>query len=114
MNILFALLASVSSFSADFDYVVMEPSKVECRVIPGTERGSMACNIYYGGKIVHEGRNMSEAIANGDCVKCETVLNDATSLGKRVRMYRGYFGSDLADWHMQNFFVVDQPEYCRK
>lgn len=108
----FALTSAV--FAAEGDYLVMDPERVECKVLPGAEIRSMRCDVFYSGKRVHEGRSMSETTANGDCVKCETTLEDAKTLAKKVRMYRGYFGSDLADWHMQNFFVVNQPESCEQ
>lgn len=112
MITLVALLLTASAPAADLDFLVMDPERVECKVLPGAEIRSMRCDVFYSGKRVHEGRSMSETIANGDCVKCESVLEDAKSLSKKVRMYRGYYGSDLADWHMQNFFVVNQPESC--
>ena len=118
MTMILALLLTLTQAStaqaAGQDFLVMDPERVECRVLPGAEIRSMRCDVFYSGKIVHEGRSMSETVANGDCVKCETVLEDAKSLAKKVRMYRGYYGSDLADWHMQNFFVVNQPDSCEQ
>ncbi len=112
MTMLLTLLLAVTSGAADHDFLVMDPERVECKVLPGAEIRSMRCDVFYSGKRVHEGRSMSETVANGDCVKCETTLEDAKALSKKVRMYRGYYGSDLADWHMQSFFVVNQPESC--
>lgn len=109
---LVATLHADPSLAAAYDSIVMEPSRVTCQIVPGRDRGTMRCDILHAGLQVHEGRETSVSFANGDCVKCNTTLNDALSLGKRVRMYRGYVGSDLADWHMQGFFVVDQPESC--
>lgn len=107
-----ALLLSLHAQAAAYDSIVMEPSRVACQIVPGRDRGTMRCDILHAGLQVHEGRETSVPFANGDCVKCNTTLNDAIGLGKRVRMYRGYVGSDLADWHMQGFFVVDQPDSC--
>jgi hypothetical protein len=112
MTQIIALLFSLNSQAAAYDFLVMEPAQVTCQVLPGRDHGTMRCDILHAGLQVHEGRETSIPFANGDCVKCNTTLNDALGLGRRVRMYRGYVGSDLADWHMQGFFVVDQPESC--
>jgi len=111
LNVL--IVAAIVSFSGNAlagDALLLDPQRTTCRLGAGAEYRTKRCDIYVGELIVHEGRSTDVPTANGDCVKCESVLEDAKSLGKNVRMLRGYWGRDIADWHMEDFFIVNSPD----
>lgn len=105
---LIAILTATPSIAADT--LVLDPSRVTCRIGAGEDRQTLKCDVLYDNLLVHVGRSTSEATANGDCVKCRGVLDEAISLGKNVRMLRGYWTRELADWHLQEFFVVNERD----
>ncbi len=116
MKTLIFALALISltpaSFAAQVDFLVMDPARVQCRVLTGTEYNSFRCGVFHDGLEVHEGRSTGVVTANGDCVKCTTVLDEAKNSGQKVRMLRGYYGSGIADWHLPHFLSVIESRRC--
>ena len=102
---LFALGTPLVSLAGDT--LLMDPARVTCRLGAGTDYKTKKCDVLFDDLLVHEGRSTSESFANGDCVKCKGVVSKAISLGREVKMFRGYWGSELADWHLDGFFTVD-------
>jgi len=92
------------------DTLQLDPVRVTCRIGTGSDYRTFKCDVIFDGFLVHVGRSTSEALANGDCVKCRGTLDEAKALFKNVRMLRGYWGREPADWHLDDFFTVSAPD----
>jgi hypothetical protein len=102
----FALGVGLPAAAVAADHLKMHPERISCQVTD-VGGGAKRCDVAYDGFVVHEGREMSPAVAQGDCAKCGYVVERAIDLGRDVVMLRGYVGSAEADWGMDAFFTVE-------
>lgn len=106
-NIIVVILSLSPVLATATDTVLLDPARTSCRVQPGGESRTLKCDIFFENFIVHEGRSIETAYANGDCVKCREVLAEATLAGKKVRMLRDSSGQYSWGWDSDIFFTVD-------
>lgn len=113
MRIYIFIVAAFLSISPAFawaeDSLLLDPARTTCRITAGEgfRNTSARCDVYFDDLVVHHGRMVSIVSANGDCVKCRSVLEDAIVQRERVLMFRGYCGNGIADWDMDEFFTVN-------
>lgn len=97
----------ISSSAVANDHVTLHPSRTQCQVVTVPFSASAKrCDVLYDGAVVHEGREVNTAAANGDCAKCRYVLEQAVMERKDVIMLRGYDELDAISWHNDEFFTV--------
>ncbi|MGZ3653525.1 MAG: hypothetical protein ACXVB9_08355 [Bdellovibrionota bacterium] len=91
-----------------YDHLILSADHVQCRMVllPG---GAARADIFYDDMQIHEGREMSHDVANGDLVKCISTVDRAKRLGRDLIMQRGMEDGVDSDWGNDDFFNVDEP-----
>jgi hypothetical protein len=97
---------AASTAALAYDHLLLSPDHVQCRLVP-LSGGAARADIFYDGMQIHEGREMSHDVANGDFVKCISTVDRAKILGRDLIMQRGMEDGVDSDWGNDDFFNVD-------
>lgn len=112
LSLVFSTVLSIG-ISAHADSLILDPQKTSCKV-ELNQLGQYMTNVYYEGVRIHDGREANQTMANGDFLKCKSIVATAMNEAKSIVMSRDNdpYDNFPGSWGDAWFFKISLKSKC--